>query len=130
MERHRKQFSLVNGETIHLDLADVEMLEPVGSNCRVVLAIGTDLMLAGSVASVEAVLGEMRLRGVNDYRINPDHVVAIESKGSNACMLLLASGLRVEALDIAAAELSRVIEQQQKYPWDTIRIKRIISSGS
>ncbi len=124
-----KQFNLVNGESIYLDIADVEMLEPIGPNCRAVLAIGTDMMLAGSVTSVEAVLGEMRLRGVNDYRINPNHVVAVESKGRNACVLLLASGLRVEAADITAAELSRVIEQQQKYPWDTIHIKRIISRG-
>ena len=122
MERNLKGLGMVGGATVYLDPVNVVMLEPVGEDTRAVLVTGTEFVLAGDPGSVEAVLGQMRLRGVNGYRINPDHVLALETTGRFACRLHLSASRVIEVHGISAADISRAIERQDKYPWDTIRM--------
>ena len=122
VERNWRKLTLVNGEILYVDVAQVAMLQPMGANTKLLLGTGWELTIAGDIAAVDTVLGELRLRGVNGFRINPDHVVAIESLGAAKCRLHISTGLSIDAEGISALDLSRAIERHGKYPWDTIRL--------
>ncbi len=124
MERNWRQLTLRDGEVVYVDAAQVVMLETSGSGACVLLATGVELLLADPIEAADTLLGCLRLRGVDGYRINPEHVIAIESTGSTACRLRLSTGTLIDAHGITAAGLCRAIEQQEKYPWDTIRMVR------
>ncbi len=123
MEQNLRQFTLVGGESAYFDLRSVAMLEPRGENCFITLVSGAEFTILGDMNSVEAVLGELRMHGVGQRRINPDHVLAITSLGENGCRICLPSGKSITCPDIAVAEILHVIRQHQKYPWDTITLK-------
>jgi len=124
MERNWRKLSLINGETLYVDASFVVMLEPIGDNTNALLASGVEVLVAGGIGVADSALGELRLRGVNGYRINPDHVIAVEGLSATECRLHLSTGLLLEAHGISASDLGRAIRRQDKYPWDTIRLIR------
>ena len=120
MERHFQEFKLVGGERAYLELGEITMLEPRGLNTVATLRNGKEVPVVGDVTEIEADLGDLRLRGIGQYRVNFDHISAILSIAGDGCRLHLSCGKWIESKDISARDVRSAIETRAQYPWESV----------
>ncbi len=123
MERNFQEFRLVGGETAFLDLSEITMFEPRGFDSVATLKCGKEVAVSDAMANLAGTFEEMRLHGIGQYKVNPDHVVAIFSHAVTGCRIQLSCGKWIESPDIAAADVRSAIVKREQYPWETAELK-------